>query len=394
MRGSDAADARLYRGFACPHEGLHADLLNVVVTEHSRGLCRAFLDRFSDHLERSSEGLSAWMSTWLEGPASFEDTWTLGAGRLRAVLREDSVDAAVPAATQFALDLGAHGVRGSWSVRVAPDDRLRWDRWLLPCSEELTIVSDGRVADLSAKQNGSDISLTLRRTKGTWSADRGQALPAAKLGRRALTVLMPRAFSGAVDADVQPRLIQGVPEDDITASLERAFALLRSSTPHYLTWVSGVLRGIIPLRMDGEMYVSGSHGDRPGVVTCSFPTPPEMLCELLVHECSHQYFLILTRLGDVHDGSDATLYYSPARRMDRPLFYILLAYHAVGNMLLFWQACRRSRLKLPDRCRERELELQDWARQLEPPLRASTALTPLGHALWQPLARRLRLHAA
>ena len=118
-----------------------------------------------------------------------------------------------------------------------------------------------------------------------------------------------------------------------------------------------------------------------------------MLCELLVHEATHQYFHILTKLGPVDDGSDTALYYSPARQQERPLDFILLAYHAVGNMLLFHrQGLRANRASAAYRDQRIAL-FEDWAARLVAPLRGNGALTAVGHALWTPLDERIAMGA-
>lgn len=137
------------------------------------------------------------------------------------------------------------------------------------------------------------------------------------------------------------------------------------------------------------MFLSGSYPDRPGVMTCSFPAPTEVLCELLVHEASHQYFHILGRLGDIEDGSDSNLYFSPLRGMTRPLIYILLGYHAVANMLLYQRACLQADSIHASHSEQRVSELHECAEQLEAPLRGTSGLTLLGSSLWEPLAERL-----
>src|SRR6185312_15271355 len=84
---------------------------------------------------------------------------------------------------------------------------------------------------------------------------------------------------------------------------------------------------------------SGSSASEPGRCHMSVRAGQVKLAEMLVHEATHQYYYLVTRLGPVDDGTDSTLYYSPVKNCYRPLAYILIAYHAFANVLLFSQRC-------------------------------------------------------
>jgi HEXXH motif-containing protein len=116
-----------------------------------------------------------------------------------------------------------------------------------------------------------------------------------------------------------------------------------------------------------------------------------MIAELLVHECSHQHFYLLRRLGSMHDEADATLYYSPVRDMGRPLLYILLAYHAVANMLLFHRAALAAGAPDAGLHAGRTADLSAWLPALQAPLMRPGALTALGRMLFEPLQARLAI---
>jgi HEXXH motif-containing protein len=109
---------------------------------------------------------------------------------------------------------------------------------------------------------------------------------------------------------------------------------------------------------------------------------------MLIHEATHQYFHLLARYGALDDGT-GEMYFSPIKGTERPVNMILLAYHAFGNVLLFYRLCRRKRLKDAGYCRKNELQLLPQLRKLEEALVHTNALTPLGEALWRPLAVRL-----
>jgi HEXXH motif-containing protein len=180
-----------------------------------------------------------------------------------------------------------------------------------------------------------------------------------------------------------------VPEDGIVKPCAAAVAVLRRHAPVYLRWVKEVVRAIIPVDARRSGIIAGSDFTKPGVVQVSFPIETMLLVETLVHEASHQHLEIVRRLGPIHNGSDHTLYYSPVRKQERPVDKILVAYHALGNVLLCFRQCRKSGLRDGGYTRYQESQLVPQLDQLEAPLRRTRGLTPLGKALWEPLAQRI-----
>jgi HEXXH motif-containing protein len=385
-------EGRAYRGFACPYEEFSAEFFELVAVEHARSVCRVFLERFSDEIGAASDGLLAMLTTWLDGDATLEDVWTLGTGRLRAALRDGRGNECLSAATEFVVDLQSRGLPGTWTVRLPAPVRLHWGSYLLPSADTLAIESNGERATITSRHGLTETVSSLDRTRSGWVADDGAyAVPTVGIGSRKISVLFPTTLSDATYGDIHDRLTRETSPLHIVALLEEAISLLQKESPRYSSWVARVIRGVIPLHSPGDTHLSGSYTDRPGVVTCSFPTPPEVISELLVHEASHLYFYMLTKLGGVDDGTDTTLYYSPARQQPRPLAYILLAYHAFGNILLFQRDCLLHGTAHSAHRRERETELLDWLRQLESPLRTTRGLTVRGNALWEPLAEWLHI---
>ncbi|HEX5707813.1 MAG TPA: HEXXH motif-containing putative peptide modification protein, partial [Pyrinomonadaceae bacterium] len=110
---------------------------------------------------------------------------------------------------------------------------------------------------------------------------------------------------------------------------------------------------------------------------------------MLVHESSHLYLHLLCRLGPINDGTDKTLYYSPAVRRPRPLERILVAYHAFANMSLLYRLCMEVGIDDEGYCALNQEKTLPQLEQLEAPLLDNPALTPIGRALFEPLYRRL-----
>jgi HEXXH motif-containing protein len=171
-----------------------------------------------------------------------------------------------------------------------------------------------------------------------------------------------------------------------------AFNLIDRFSPEFSRWTLRLLREVIPIESGTPGCMrSGSSAAEPGRCHMSFPSSPVALAEMLIHETTHQYYYLVTRLGPVDDGTDTTLYYSPVKGCDRPIYYILIAYHAFANVLLFSQRCLAAGYNDSDGHLHRNVHmLTEWLETLDKPLRNTTALTTVGKALWLPLARRLR----
>src|SRR5262249_55771421 len=110
-------------------------------------------------------------------------------------------------------------------------------------------------------------------------------------------------------------------------------------------WVSSVIREVIPLRSSKGNAGSASCPWDCGTIALTMPdvANPMLLVEMLVHEASHQHFFLAKQLGPIDDGSDNGLYFSPMVNAARPLEKMLLAYHAVVNMLSFYESlCGRA----------------------------------------------------
>jgi HEXXH motif-containing protein len=175
----------------------------------------------------------------------------------------------------------------------------------------------------------------------------------------------------------------------VVAKYEAAYALIARYADMYTAWIERGIRTLVPVEAPPGKMISSSFEHLPTVVAISHASPAITLAEMLVHEASHQHFFMLTQLGPVDDGTDTELYYSPLRSTHRPIDRILFAYHAMANVLLFYRSCRRRGFVDVDFCRSQEQSTEEWVTELRRPLQTTRALTPLGRALFEPLAERV-----
>ena len=325
-----------YTGFSCPLESFDESLAETIAGAYARSVLGAFIERFARVL--SKNGLDDLFSCLLNADLPFELAWSSDLGNLYKATRLGDEDHAMKSAAAFAVTAGANGFCGEWQ---------------------------------------SGLNKTVER------------LPLFGSGRRKL-VLLPRdaALASGVFSDV----------DDAAAALEtfspaliailtEALDLLEAHVPHYFDWVVRIIRRVSVLHYEQNVLRSGSHPDRHGTIHISDNSRVLSVAEMLIHEASHQYLELLKKLGPTVDPAHTKLYYSPVQQCDRPLHKILLAYHAFGNVMLFYRAvaeCGLADSYLP----RFQKALNDELRQLEQPLVDNNAILPIGRALIEPLIER------
>lgn len=382
----------MYRGLACPWEGIPLHLLNVAGRTYARTMIHEFVARRGIEIAASSTGLLPVLEEW---PSQDDDLASVWDPIIRVLQRGIcGASAEVTVAAAVALRLGAYGKEGVWEAQLPGAVRLRWDNWLLPEAEKIRVESDGRFARLwvSPARSRAPQEVILAHEAGGWVCTGADRLVTLRSGRP--IVLLPKhALVENGPAGEQEWLREGVDSIDwrVTALFQSGVDTLRACSPEYGLWVDTVVREIVPREHKGESALeSGSARGAPGLMTISICSEPVLVGEMMVHEASHMYFHMGSLIAPIDDGTDETLYYSPAVGRRRPLQRILLAYHAFGNVLLFYRDCRQQGVGNHIRS-TREASLRPKVQALESPLRENPALTELGQSLFEPLQERLAL---
>ena len=120
---------------------------------------------------------------------------------------------------------------------------------------------------------------------------------------------------------------------DLRASLANTLAVLdefQSGFPRIFDWAAHATRVIVPLRPrpDGRVR-SGSLAEEVGTVYLDLSSPVSFL-ESLVHESAHQHFYLYEHLSVLVSADGTPSFYSPLKKMLRPLRGVFLAYHALA----------------------------------------------------------------
>jgi hypothetical protein len=394
------AESEIYRGFSCPQAGLDDEFLELVVTEHAHQTVQKFIECFKGRMELQGEGLGSVLSNWLQCEDTFETVWNAAFGEVFAAVFRNGADDIERRAAVAALRLHERGHLGEWELQLSKPVRFRFDRWLLPPADAMQVSATARSVTLNVRTENAWRKSTFRQSENGWETTNAEAMPvlirpgirwtilaAESLAPSSAALLQMEVFdSSDADVDTQPELL--------LRTCDAAVSLIAEFANIYLAWVSRVLRDLIPLRAKPGIFTSGSTDLSPGVMCVSNQEHPWALADVLVHEATHQYLYIARRLGKMDDGKDETLYFSPFRNTGRPIYNILITYHAFANVLLFYRTVLGHGLPADEvsalTVEKRVQELEEKLQPLEQALESTTSLTPLGLALWEPLRGQLQ----
>ncbi len=279
----------------------------------------------------------------------------LHVGALEQASLTGAVDPAYAAAS-LAAHLHGCGVAGCWSVRLREETPLRIGPWLSAAGREHEVLATGDTIEVLSYGRAAPFAvpscLRLERRAGAWAAPDGAVQTGAVHTGAVHTGAVRLPTARLWDSDVplfsraQLRMLQvheeldAVPvvEAAVSEEFEQAAAFLTRYAPEYVDWSRDIVAGLIPLRGSRTQTQSSTHPLRFGFVAASIHGRPLQMAEALVHETSHEYLHIAELHAQLSDGSDPLLYYSPLRKVGRPIRSILLAYHAVVNILLLYRA--------------------------------------------------------
>lgn len=382
------------RQFSLPDGTANESVFDTIVTAHGVAVASWLLEKHREEVALASDGLVEFIRGWIGSPGASQTAWDLSFGRAHLALKEGKLDA-VDAAVRVGLRIATTGHPGRWHARM-PATSVQLSNRVVEGVKHVEVDSEPTQAPKVRFRliDGTQVDLRLNGEDGSWTGDGGEHLES--VGRNRAIYLLPRQAlppdesGGEIFRECQPVAT-------ITSEMARSFhdgvSVLEENAPQYVPWVERVLHGIVVCPRQAQYrLVSGSWEDVPGFVHMSSPHGGIDIAEILVHECAHQYFYMLQRVGPVDDSTDGELYWSPPIRKKRPLSRILMAYHALANVQLLYEAVRLNEANDPrdiHYVRANEPDLQAAIGALDEPLRDNRSLTKLGRGLYHPLAERM-----
>lgn len=181
------------------------------------------------------------------------------------------------------------------------------------------------------------------------------------------------------------------PDHAVISQLNEAFGFMHEHMPVFYDWTTKVLNQVSPMRRPAPNTIaSNSSSFRWGGIDVAAPATLTETIEMLVHECSHQYFHLLCWAGPV-TIPEAKSYYSPLKDIDRPLEKILLGYHSFVNVELAFRELKY--LGFGSDIRDRRSTVKKYLSGLSSPLKDTMELSNLGLQVYIPMEEAMLTEA-
>lgn len=258
------------------------------------------------------------------------------------------------AVMQSLMALHVVGVPGAWSAALAGPERFSVQGYLFTLSGNVSVDATGNSIDIVFGERSDQHRIQFDRAETGWrlaeekrsARDAGVSAPAF-IDVPGFTSTYVQGWLDPTAQGVRDPVVEWPPERlpepfarlpaVAAVAFRDVFSVLEESGA-YLDWIRPLFRGAVvsPPVVPGRSY-SSSHVRHAGVFSCVYPYGTEELGETVVHEMSHQYFLMLNAIFPMTNPGDDRLYYSSLKGSARTLDRVLLAYHAAANMTLYWQ---------------------------------------------------------
>jgi HEXXH motif-containing protein len=324
----------MFMSFSTPGQE-RSGLLQLLSGQNFIATAETAVDAFGAELELDGDDtVAALGAAAAAAREAFDVAWSPGVGAIvRGIRGADIVEVRFGIA-QCLLHAAANGVDSRWSIQLARPARLLVDSVLLPSATHLDL--EARLGTLRVRLDGQD-TVVLEFAQGRLEG----ATPAA--------TVLPVAAYGNVRVILPPiGVVEGSPPDSLgsvemavghSSSIEQAVRLMASAAPDYCQWIGDVTRRVTltPMLNPDEAGLSGTLVGECGAFQATASLAPFTIGSMFVHEASHQYYNLATRLVAACDQDYDERFYSPFARAMRRLDRMLLAYHAFANVLLYYQ---------------------------------------------------------
>jgi HEXXH motif-containing protein len=316
--------------------------------------------------------------------------WDIAFGRAQRCVETQEIDI-VDTLALIAFRLANFKVTGNCFAKMTKPFRFCWGDTLLPYMDEFQLNVEKSELRLEARLKGRR-SFLLTRDNISGVKIKSALEPQKQLHSLfGITLLSADSILDDIIVEDEFHTIFSYPIITSTHvnQFSEALAVLER-IPNYHSWVKRIIRGIVVCETNRSRTRSSSWSEAPGMVLVSLSKRPYLLAEMLVHEASHQYYNLISRLGDTVDKSDTELYFSPAVERPRHLNKILLGYHAFANFFLFYHYYREFSGQYYKEVKSLCAHLEEKLSGFEQALLAAKSLTPVGEALFWPLYNKTK----
>jgi HEXXH motif-containing protein len=357
-------------------------LAETIVSEYSK----AVVDLARIEFGNQHPGLFAVIENFVDDGGG----WSPPFGAFESALRSGSPEALLSCAVQLGLLAHDCGVSGHWQEALREVTCLRLGQQAVVQLNEVSVDGGPLGYEVRGRSANGDQGVWV--VKGDASSTTDPRLRAIRFDGVPVRVTTMYDLDAVVGMDFLGRDHWNVSQDleRVQQELKETERWLLQHCPSSLPWITAVLRHLVLTDPGPGLMESGSSRRLPGFVHVAHGDPLR-LAEMLVHELSHQYYYIGTRLGPVDDGTDDTLYWSPVKQTGRPIANILLAYHAFGNVALLMRELRDGSAQPRERIVENLASVTDDLGPLQEALESTNSLTEVGIGLYEPLRNALGL---
>lgn len=376
---------------SCPQKPFDNELFEEIAISYWSSVTAKYVQTVAAEIPRHSQLVLDFLQDWFEKNDSitFRQVWDPSFGdQVNRMMFGHTGDPAAPLAN-IALKLTYHGVPGTWSVKFAKPQTLRFGTFILNEVSSIGCRDTGAVS-VSCENSDHSARHEIVLQDGDWQCETLRKMPAFGPKDSPILLLPSSALAEGEFTEIKQELLDDIPEAS-RASFQQTYKVLNQTMPHYAQWFERVITHVMVLPNQGSTIRSGSIRTIPGAVHMSDSRNVIRLGEMLVHEASHQYYHLALHLMQDHYEEPSNLYYSAVKGRERPLSSVILAYHAFANVILYYDACRKAGLDDQDHYIDRHYDntVSD-VESLSNVINGVSSLSALGHGIVAPLEAQLR----
>ena len=368
--------------FSNPLEKIENPIVEIATITYYRNSLKLFVESNQDIFCKLSEGISNLFQLFIKSCADYTLYADYSISCLDLVSYQTEKEK-IQAIANIACYLTVNGFNSEWHLKNINLNTIYFDAFIFDSAIISEINNDPINSKMVFTTSIGEVEFNYSNLSKNLDFQRIQRTNTGNI------VIYPVQFTPKIWKD----RIMGDSAFDADANyfekVESALTVLKYNASSYFNWVTKFTNKIIVFDSDSNSHIkSGSWEEAMGLYNLSINHDIYIIAELLVHESSHQYFNLLKKIDDFTEENDC-LYYSAAVDKDRPLWAILIAYHAFANIVLFYRMLIDNQAEGKAIVIEREKENLQLVNSLSIHLVDNPYLTHTGKTLFLSLHERL-----